>query len=475
MKKFASFSIILALTLSPALGQDYPTGLIYDEAAAEAVPATPQLLTRSYESLPASASIKKYAPRPGYQRLPSCTGWATAYAGRSISKAIAENNTDLTRITAEAFSPGFVYNQVKISRDCSNGASISSALAILKQQGCPKHKTYPEQCNVPISMNVKTEAAKYKIADYRRISRRGGNRIKGIKKALAENNPVVFGMVTYNSFTSGSGEVWNGLKDSQRGSHAMTIISYDDNKYGGAFEVMNSWSQNWRNNGFIWIRYNDLESALHSAFEIIESLDPQPKPQPKPEPKPVIYTFDANLNFQLVDGGNMAIEGKTDITRGQKRESKRSILIYRSIQAYTSGTEYRVFIDNQKAAYLYIFASDLTGEVNPIFPEEKESALLPYTSNQIALPSEDDFIELDETVGKDYVCFIFSKKGLDLNDILRRVKAESGTIPEKLLKALDKAIIPDKYIDYERARMAFKVQENQSGYLIPVVVEMDHQ
>ena len=33
--------------------------------------------------------------------------------------------------------------------------------------------------------------------------------------------------------------------------HAMTIIGYDDNKYGGAFEVMNSWGEAFGNKGFV--------------------------------------------------------------------------------------------------------------------------------------------------------------------------------------------------------------------------------
>ncbi|HLG34931.1 MAG TPA: hypothetical protein VI757_08640, partial [Bacteroidia bacterium] len=38
---------------------------------------------------------------------------------------------------------------------------------------------------------------------------------------------------------------------------AMLAVSYDDEKYGGAIEVLNSWGKQWGNNGFAWIRYSD--------------------------------------------------------------------------------------------------------------------------------------------------------------------------------------------------------------------------
>jgi len=40
--------------------------------------------------------------------------------------------------------------------------------------------------------------------------------------------------------------------------HAMCIVGFDDTKFGGAFEIVNSWGDNWANSGFIWIRYDDL-------------------------------------------------------------------------------------------------------------------------------------------------------------------------------------------------------------------------
>jgi C1A family cysteine protease len=54
--------------------------------------------------------------------------------------------------------------------------------------------------------------------------------------------------------------------------HAMCVVGYDDNKYGGAFEIQNSWGTDWGNDGYIWINYNDFAAFVKAAYEIIENL-----------------------------------------------------------------------------------------------------------------------------------------------------------------------------------------------------------
>jgi hypothetical protein len=49
---------------------------------------------------------------------------------------------------------------------------------------------------------------------------------------------------------------------------ALCVVGYDDDKYGGAFEVMNSWGKDWGNNGFTWIRYDDFLAFVKYAYEL---------------------------------------------------------------------------------------------------------------------------------------------------------------------------------------------------------------
>jgi C1A family cysteine protease len=57
------------------------------------------------------------------------------------------------------------------------------------------------------------------------------------------------------------------------GGHAMCVIGYDDRKEGGAFQIMNSWGNDWGVNGIGWVLYKDFKHFVREAY----GLDPMPK------------------------------------------------------------------------------------------------------------------------------------------------------------------------------------------------------
>src|SRR5437868_6482065 len=61
------------------------------------------------------------------------------------------------------------------------------------------------------------------------------------------------------------------------GGHALCVVSYADNKYGGAVEIQNSWGTTWGNQGYTWIKYEDFARFTHYAFEFVELPDPKPE------------------------------------------------------------------------------------------------------------------------------------------------------------------------------------------------------
>jgi len=52
------------------------------------------------------------------------------------------------------------------------------------------------------------------------------------------------------------------------GGHAMCVIGYSDSKYGGAFEIMNSWGTEFGEGGFFWIKYNDFIQRVQELIYI---------------------------------------------------------------------------------------------------------------------------------------------------------------------------------------------------------------
>ena len=46
----------------------------------------------------------------------------------------------------------------------------------------------------------------------------------------------------------------------------MCVIGYDDDLQGGAFQIMNSWGQEWGEQGIAWVTYRDFDHFVKEAY-----------------------------------------------------------------------------------------------------------------------------------------------------------------------------------------------------------------
>jgi len=433
--------------------ESYSLGCVFDQEKYEAVPASAPLMTRDYTRVPSSYSLKKYTPYPKSQgNQGSCTGWSSTYAARTIVYAIQNNITDRYQITQNAFSPSYVYNQVKVGAECNRGAYISDALGVLQNQGSAKLNQFPYECNRAITATDKTKAANYKITGYKRLSGYGNSILPIIKKSISEKKPVVFSLRCYNSFNAAK-EMWDGQADYFRGYHAMTVIGYDDQK----FEIMNSWGPHWGNGGFTWIRYSDFTRNLQEAYEMIEEFKAEPS---KPD-------LSGELALIKADGTQMYAKYQN---YGSKKQG-----IYKVIQPQYSGTNFRIQLSNNEPAYVYMIGSDLTGQVDVIFPFNTQmSPALTYKSNNVAIPNEKYFIQMDDKKGTDYLCILYSKKPLDIEGIKRKISSSYGTFQERLNRVLADKMVAKADASFENNKIKFKAT-SKGKTLVAMVVEIDHR
>ena len=122
--------VFLFLVIDIVYSQNYGTGLLIEDQYFENNAKSVPLMRGDYQNLPESISVKEYSPTPGSQGAHgTCTGWSSAYAGRTILEAM-RNNWSRDEIDENTFSPSYVYNQIKKSKDCYGGASIIDALFI---------------------------------------------------------------------------------------------------------------------------------------------------------------------------------------------------------------------------------------------------------------------------------------------------------------------------------------------------------
>lgn len=456
-KQFCTLFFLLGALLFSDLVVGQGTGLVFDDQAIHDIPKTATLATRDFLALPGKVDLSKYAPRTGNQgQTGTCTAWSSVYHARTITYAYRNGMTDKDVITRTAFSPSYVYNQIRYNNTCNSGTRVNEALEILKTKGTPTLSDFAFDCDKVPNEDDHSLADDYKILDYKIICyQEDANKVDLVKKSLANNNPVIFGMYTVPSFSTGSyySDVWNRTpedKDYERGGHAMVFVGYDDEKYGGAFRVLNSWGAGWGDGGYVWIRYEDAQYAILFAAEMIDypgesfSLGGS-----------ISFNFDQEDDFSLVfDSENQ---------------------VYRTQKGYLSGTQFQFTVNNQEAAYMYVIGSDNSGDIFGIFPfEEGISAYLGYQNSNLVFPGEDHFVELDNQKGEDTFCVLYSSRPIDLKGLLPNLSNSDGELKDRVYEKLGERLLDPSSIKYDKSKASFSAESNKADAIVPLFVKIKH-
>ena len=256
-------------------------------------------------TLPPSIDLSANFPPVGDQGgQSSCVGWAVGHALKSYQERL-EERWEFGPETV--FSPAWIYNQINGGRD--QGSLIRDALQLIVNKGAATWWTMPYDHADYLSQPTDTatgEAGQYKARNWGRVEG-----TQHIKAALFNRLPVVVGMVAYASFRelSGTNSVYNTFGGSDLGGHAATIVGYDDNRFGGAFKVINSWSTGWGDGGYFWLPYEHLRRVVFEAYVLQDSengREPPPNVPDRPalENLPNLQVANWSARYDPRPGGN---------------------------------------------------------------------------------------------------------------------------------------------------------------------------
>jgi hypothetical protein len=464
IKKF--FILTLFLCLAPLFGQTFSTGAILDPAVYGQADVRPVLLARNSPSIPRAVSLKQYSPIPENQSpWGTCAGWAAAFAARTISESIAYNRTNQEQNSSNAFSPIFVYKGhymiIGINPTGKEGAYLHKVLEYMNSEGAVKRPAFEKNTDFPLILfSAYANLRRYPISGHIRLftdPKDEEKKIHTVKESLSENKPVVIGMNTPLSFHSLFGrDLWRPWESpgGNYDGHAICVIGYDDDKYGGAFEIQNSWGTDWGNGGYIWITYSDFAKFVFEAYEIIENL----------------------ANFK--DAANFAASIKIEVyrsARGMPVTFDRQGF-YRTNSPYPSGTDFRFLMTNKYPAFVYAFSADDSAPgTERIFPLRGVSPIMNYSESTVAWPGEFDWIRLNDVAGTDYLVVLYSKQALDIQAIERRFASERGTLPQRVARAVGPDFIPYGNVEYKKDVMEFSAQSPNPKAVFGLLLVIDHQ
>ena len=542
MKTVFLTTLLIGLLGYQALqAQDRAMGANFDMATIAKTPRKVQLSFQSFRGMPEQASLEAYCPTPGNQgNHGTCVAFANGYGIATILYAKAHDITDKSIIDKYVFSPSFLYELIKdpSDGDCQMGSDPVKALLTLIDTGNALNRTVPYYCGASISDQARNEAANYKISDASILfapgeyAKTAGEMIDLTKKALLEGSPISGGFHLPESFFSIKSAIWTSdpteaNKDWKHNGHAMAVVGFDDNVAGGAFRILNSWGTAWADHGYVWMNYNDYTKYCILALQVfgnpytpdpVENVKPQPKPEPKPvpqpeptpvpqpvpqpkpqpEPKPQpvpanVMSLSGSVEFKLNTGEDMPVNkiSSRNLMVEEDVAAKEDLVAYTMMNSYSSGDKFRFYMTVDNEAYIYAFATDLTGKINRILPFDDLTSTHVGSNSIVAFPSDTKIIKLDENKGTDYLLILYSKEPLNMNQMLADMNNAKGGLSSKISAALgDKLIAKDK-IKYSPSNVGFQVnvkygtrnltveEDNQSteyvtGSVVPLMVEIKH-
>ncbi len=407
-------------------------------------------------SLPSSVSLEKYAPKRLSQgQQGSCVGWASAYAARTILESAATGQDP----NSLKFSPAFLYNQ--ISLEGCQGSYVVDAMKTMVNAGALPLNEFPydeDNCSKkPTSLQL-NEAQRYVMRGYNRLTKDNDDYaidLIAMKQNIAQGAPVVIGMLVGGTFEEMNGQrswIPNRSDYSNRdnfGGHAMCVIGYDDKLDGGSFQIMNSWGDDFGQNGLFWMPYEHFEQFTNEAYGVYPLASKRPEDKKKLE-----------ASFGLV---NNATKNYVTLSRKSGNTFETPVL--------AKGTKFKIEVKNQAECYTYVFGQETDNSSYVLFPyTPKHSAFCGIVGARLF--PKDYSMQLDDKGTKDFMAIVVSKKPLDFKAINDQANANKSESYEKMLKqALSEVLLNN--VEYKDGETIGISETNAEDKAVLMVIEIN--
>jgi hypothetical protein len=235
----------------------------------------------------------------------------------------------------------------------------------------------------------------------------------------------------------------------------MCVIGYDDRKFGGAFQIMNSWGPEWGKDGVGWVRYGDFKTYVREAY----GIDPLPK-----------RSSVANVPLECTIG----LVNNADKQYIQLRSTGNNG--YQTVSPISIGTRFKMEVKNVTECYVYIFGQDEQAKSYVLFPYLKQGETVSKHSPYCGITGYRLFpkaqsLEADNIGTKDYIAIVVSKDELDYNQLNSAISTSGqSTYAGKVNEALQSLQIRSvRYNNTGNGTISFKADANDNKAVATIV------
>lgn len=423
-------------------------------------------LDETKNDLPEQVSLLAHAPdRKNQGEQGSCVAWSSAYAARSILESVSTgqnpNNT--------TFSPSFMYNQIGL--DGCQGSYIIRAMQNLTNVGAVAFTEFPyndKDCTTQPDGSLVSKAQQYKMLGFTRLSGDEGTteiNVHAIKEHLAKDVPVVIGMMVGGSFMHDmmGQDVWHPTEDDRNkvgfGGHAMCVIGYDDRKEGGAFQIMNSWGNEWGNKGIAWVKYNDFKDFVREAY----GLNPMPK-------SGTAIAQNLSCSIGLVNEQKQYIQ----LTRSNQN-------VFKTNSPIAKLSKFKIEVKNNNPCYIYVVGKETDGSSYVLFPypskqNPQQTMFSPYCGiTGYRLFPRGKSLQADEIGMQDEMAVITSSEPLNIFDVNNSINQnKSSGFANAVNKAINRITISNINFTTNNGLIGFETTVGDKK-AVAMILQIDKQ
>ena len=203
-----------------------------------------------FKQRPRKFSLRSKMPRAGRQLNFDCVGWAGSYLGEFFERKETNLNVD--------FSGLALYSIAKTMDGMPReaGTFLSYATYIPERNGYFFESDYPEVGGklYEIKPEHRPPAMAYKLKSSVMVERGDQNTFDGLKEMLSKlETPVVIGVDIWENFYPDRKGKIPPAKGKRGMGHAIIATGYDDD--AETLEFLNSWGNNWGDEGYGYLPY----------------------------------------------------------------------------------------------------------------------------------------------------------------------------------------------------------------------------
>lgn len=407
----------------------------------------------SDDVLPPKYSLERFAPSAGNQlSLKTSTGWAAAYYGATILESHLKNISSRGQRTRNSFSPVYNYALLSQSPDCDTELPLNKLLENIKQEGIPYFTELMEFCPGEIPEEVEASAQVHQYFDFEKISDGGAqkeDRIERIKKGIYADHPVIAEVFASPSFKTAK-EFWVPMENTIKGFplQSVCVIGFDDERYGGAFQILNSWGKDWGFDGSAWVLYTDFVDFLSAAYEL--SIDDSK------------YT-----------GDRTALTGTIEVVTEDERrlplvqDNTKNISLAQNI---STSNKFKIIISLSKELFFHLFYFDQAGHVELVYPDKVwKNPQIQHKYGTFELPGGEDHYFIDTNGEKEEFVFLFSKDQIDSKILMDKLNGLPGSSWDRLDSHYSGNISHGSSIQWADDFSTFSIVENEKSFYAVVL------